>query len=58
MGHLPTGREEDGMSHARRTLPEFAATWARSTLTERAAAQQHFLDLCKVWASPSRPRQT
>ena len=46
------------MSHARRTLPEFAATWVRSTLTERAAAQQHFLDLCKVWASPSRPRQT
>jgi len=29
-------------------LPTFSAKWQRSTLTERSAAQQHFLDLCAV----------
>lgn len=29
-------------------LPAFIAKWERITLTERSAAQQHFLDLCAV----------
>lgn len=29
-------------------LPTFIAKWQRSALTERSAAQQHFLDLCAV----------
>jgi len=29
-------------------LPTFIAKWQRSALTERSAAQQHFLDLCSV----------
>jgi len=29
-------------------LPTFIARWQRSTLTERSATQQHFLDLCVV----------
>ena len=30
------------------TLPEFVAKWKASTLSERAAYQQHFLDLCAL----------
>jgi len=30
------------------TLPEFVAKWRASKLTERSAAQQHFLDLCEI----------
>ncbi len=29
-------------------LPTFVARWQRSRLTERSAAQQHFIDLCAV----------
>jgi hypothetical protein len=34
------------------TLPEFVAKWQKSTLTERSAAQQHFLDLCEIFGHP------
>ncbi len=34
-------------------LPTFVAKWQRSTLTERSAAQQHFLDLCAVLDEPT-----
>ena len=34
-------------------LPTFVARWQRSTLTERSAAQQHFLDLCAVLGQPT-----
>jgi len=30
------------------TPEEFIATWRGNTRTERAAAQQHFLDLCEL----------
>src|SRR5689334_20872836 len=30
------------------TLPEFVARWKASQLTERSAAQSHFIDLCEV----------
>ena len=33
------------------TLPEFVQKWTASTRTERAAAQEHFVDLCE---SPKR----
>ena len=34
------------------TPAEFAAKWRRTTLTERSAAQQHFLDLCELVGHP------
>lgn len=34
------------------TLPEFIARWQRSTLSERSAAQSHFIDLCDVLGQP------
>ncbi len=34
-------------------LPTFVAKWQRSALTERSAAQQHFLDLCAVLDEPT-----
>ncbi len=30
------------------SLPEFVERWKASTLSERAAAQSHFIDLCEV----------
>jgi len=37
---------------------QFIAKWQRVTLSERSACQQHFLDLCELLASPSRPTPT
>jgi len=34
-------------------LPTFVAKWRRSTLTERSAAQEHFLDLCALLGEPT-----
>ena len=34
------------------TLPDFVARWQAAALTERSAAQQHFLDLCDVLGQP------
>ena len=34
------------------SLPEFVERWKASTLTERAAAQSHFIDLCEVLGHP------
>src|SRR5436305_5853261 len=34
------------------TLPEFIARWQASTLTERSASHQHFLNLCEVLGQP------
>ena len=33
-------------------LSEFIAKWSQSTLTERSASQQHFLDLCELIGHP------
>ncbi len=38
------------------TVPEFVARWQRSTLSERSAAQSHFIDLCEVLGQP-RPAE-
>jgi type II restriction/modification system DNA methylase subunit YeeA len=38
------------------TLLEFVDRWQRSTLSERAAAQSHFIDLCEVLGEP-RPAE-
>jgi type II restriction/modification system DNA methylase subunit YeeA len=35
------------------TPSEFAAKWAGSTRTERAAAQEHFIDLCRMLGHPT-----
>ena len=36
-----------------RMLPqEFIAKWQRANLSERSAAQQHFLDLCELLGQP------
>jgi type II restriction/modification system DNA methylase subunit YeeA len=34
------------------SLPEYVSRWKASTLTERAAAQSHFIDLCEVLGQP------
>jgi hypothetical protein len=34
------------------TAQEFIAKWSKVDLTERAAAQQHFLDLCELVGHP------
>ena len=38
---------------SRLDVPTFVARWQRSTLTERSAAQQHFLDLCAMLGEPT-----
>ncbi len=38
---------------SRLDVPTFVARWQRSTLTERSAAQQHFLDLYAVLGEPT-----
>jgi hypothetical protein len=35
------------------TPPEFAAKWAGSQRAERAAAQEHFIDLCRLIGVPT-----
>ena len=35
------------------TPPEFATKWAGSTRTERAASQEHFIDLCRMLGYPT-----
>ena len=42
------------------SLPEFVERWKASTLSERAAAQSHFIDLCEVLghAHPAATDQT
>jgi len=34
------------------TLSEFIKKWSKVQLTERSAAQQHFLELCEVFEHP------
>jgi hypothetical protein len=34
------------------SLPEFVERWKASTLSERAAAQSHFIDLCELLGQP------
>jgi len=34
------------------TPQEFIATWKKANLSERSAAQQHFLDLCDLLGQP------
>src|SRR5438128_2314181 len=35
------------------TLHEFTTKWAGSTRTERAASQEHFIDLCRLLGVPT-----
>jgi hypothetical protein len=35
------------------TPPEFVAKWKGSTRAERAAAQEHFIDLCRMLGQPT-----
>ncbi len=35
------------------TLPAFVAKWSASARTERAAAQEHFIDLCRLVGHPT-----
>jgi type II restriction/modification system DNA methylase subunit YeeA len=35
------------------SIPEFVARWQRSTLSERSAAQQHFMGLCEILGQPT-----
>jgi hypothetical protein len=35
------------------TPHEFAAKWSGSTRAERAAAQEHFIDLCRMLGYPT-----
>lgn len=35
------------------TIQEFIAKWRKVELKERSAAQEHFLDLCNVFAHPT-----
>jgi hypothetical protein len=35
------------------SLPEFVSRWQRSTLTESAGSQSHFIDLCNVLGQPT-----
>jgi hypothetical protein len=35
------------------TPQQFIAKWKRANLSERSAAQQHFLDLCELLAQPA-----
>jgi hypothetical protein len=35
------------------TPQQFVSKWERSTLTERSACQQHFLDLCALLGQPT-----
>ena len=36
------------------TPAEFVAKWQGSTRAERAAAQEHFIDLCRMLGQPTR----
>ena len=40
------------MARTSLTLPEFIERWKASELSERAAAQSHFIDLCEVLGQP------
>lgn len=40
------------LSRSRLTLAEFVERWKAVTLTERSAAQSHFIDLCEVLGQP------
>jgi type II restriction/modification system DNA methylase subunit YeeA len=40
------------MARASLALPEFIERWKASELSERAAAQSHFIDLCEVLGQP------
>jgi hypothetical protein len=39
------------------TAQDFIAKWSKVDLTERSAAQQHFLDLCELVGQPRSRRE-
>jgi hypothetical protein len=43
----------EGGHHVATTPAEFAVKWTGSTATERAAAQEHFIDLCRMLGIPT-----
>ncbi len=40
------------MSNQLPSLPAFVTRWRASTLTEKSAAQTHFIELCQVLGKP------
>src|ERR1035441_2744699 len=50
--HKPTTLSRHLTSMSVLSIPEFVARWQRSTLSERSAAQQHFMDLCEILGQP------
>jgi hypothetical protein len=40
------------LHHTRMNAQQFIAKWRRSNLSELSAYQQHFLDLCDLFAQP------
>jgi hypothetical protein len=47
----PPGPESD-LTVAALSLPEFIARWCDTALSEKSAAQSHFIDLCDVLGQP------
>ena len=45
---MPTDRTTGGLTWA-----GFIEKWSRTTLPERAASQEHFLDLCRLLNQPT-----
>ena len=53
---VPTGNHPVAPATLTSVTPsEFAAKWKGSTATERAGAQEHFIDLCRMlgWGTPN-----
>lgn len=51
MSTVPTSGETS--RNPRMTPQQFAAKWTASTLKERSAAQEHFIDLCRMLDEPT-----
>jgi len=47
------GREAELLSQPTLTPAEFAAKWQGVTTTEKAFAQSHFIDLCRMLGEPT-----
>lgn len=50
---MGTVRVAKAESHGAITPQQFIAKWSRSTLKERSAAQEHFIDLCNLLNEPT-----
>ena len=41
------------MAHGDMTVQQFIAKWSGASLSERAASQEHFIDLCRLLGQPT-----